>query len=125
MNLKFYRALAQIESGERDNKRGAAGERGRFQIRPATWRRYAPRGLAHDKAVNPLLALDVARKYCGDVEEKFIGEVAKFPSAAQMYCMYNMGFAGFKRRGFLVSKCPRAVQERAERFANLVTDPTF
>lgn len=118
-NRKLLISLSAIESNNRDKKIGSYGEVSRWQIKPATWRRHSKIPLNH--AVNPLVAQDVAAAIMLDNEERFFKKKGVMPSAAQRYAMYNMGFTGFSRVGFLMSKCSAAVQERAERYANLVT----
>lgn len=115
----YLAALAQIESGGNDKKIGARGERSQYQLMPSVWRAYnkgKPFSLCHGR-----IATLTARDYVYGLETRLTLVLQSRPSPAQFYCAWNMGFAGFKRRGFLVSKCPAAVQERAERFANLVT----
>lgn len=114
-------ALAQIESGGRDNKIGANGERSKYQIMKSVWDDYHK-----DLDQTPFekckgrLATATAIAHAVRLRDRFFDRKGIFPSSAQFYCMWNMGFEGFAKRDFLVSACPRRVQERAERFANLV-----
>lgn len=113
----YLAALSQIESGGKDRKIGSKGERSQYQLMPEVW---------HDHAKGPFekckgkAATIVARKYVDELTSLITLSTDRKPSAAQFYCAWNMGFNGFRKRGFLVSSCPKRVQERAERFANLV-----
>ena len=114
------KALSEIESGNDDNAVGRKGELSRWQIRRSVWEQHFPaksdyrhfRKHAGNCAIAHILWL----------EEQYRKHAKRNPSAAQLYCMWNMGWAGFKRRDCLVSKCPAVVQERAERFANLYSE---
>lgn len=114
-------ALAQIESGGKDHKIGRAGERSKYQIKKCVWTDWqkADEHLPFTRCKGKL-ATRCARDHSAWLSHQFFTKHNKFPSAAQFYCMWNMGFDGFAKREFLVSSCPRRVQERAERFANLV-----
>jgi hypothetical protein len=113
-------ALSQIESGNNDHKVGAAGELSRYQIRTAVWKQ-------HFKGHKPQLSNPDEAARCAKVHTLWLlykyqeANGWREASAAQFYCMWNMGYAGFRRRGYLTTNCPREVRERAERYANIYT----
>lgn len=114
------RALSSIESDNNDNAIGSKGERSRWQIRRSVWKQHFPGG-GDGRGYMPF-ARDCALLHITWLEEQYRKYAKRNPSASQLYCMWNMGWAGFKRRDCLVSKCPAVVQERAERFANLYSE---
>jgi hypothetical protein len=111
-------ALGQIESGNNDHKVGAVGELSRYQIRPAVWKQHF-KGYKQNLS-DPDEAARCAKVHALWLMHKYSEANGwREASAAQFYCMWNMGYAGFRRRGYLTTNCPREVRERAERFANL------
>ena len=111
-------ALAQIESGGKDHKIGRAGERSQYQIMKSVWDDVG--GGTDFSKCKGRSATRAAMRHASRLTLCYYDKHQRYPSAAQFYCMWNMGFDGFAKRDFLVSACPRRVQERAERFANLV-----
>lgn len=114
----YLAALSQIESGGRDHKIGACGERSQYQLMKSAWDEIHPT-LAFTKCKGKI-ATHTATAHAVRIQRRLYDQFRHDCSPAQFYCAWNMGFTGFRKRGFLVSSCPRVVQERAERFANLV-----
>jgi hypothetical protein len=105
-----FAALSMVESGDDDAARGQSGEVSRFQIRREVWVQLtnAPVSLAKD----PKVAEAVARKLAAARCEKFERDHGRPATDEEFYILWNapaqIGHPG------------RSVQERAERFANLV-----
>ena len=105
-----FAALSMIESGDDDLARGQSGEVSRFQIRREVWSQLtnAPVSQATDAKVAEAVARKLAAARC----EKFEREHGRVPTDEEFYILWNapaqIGHPG------------RSVQERAERFANLV-----
>lgn len=112
------RAISAIETGDKDNVVGSRGELSRYQIMPSVWKKH----FAKKKCE---LHIPAEAKRCAYVHVLYLeykfqeAHAGREPSAAQLYCMWNIGLSGFRRRGWLTSNCPSVVRERAERFANL------
>ena len=120
-HMAYLRPLSMLETGNNDYAVGTAGERSRWQIRKTTWRKYTK--MSFDRAINPEIAAVVASAHVQYLRDKLTTAYGgREPSPAQLYCAWNMGLTGFRRRQYLVSRCPAAVQERAERYANLYAD---
>lgn len=104
-----FSALAQIESGDCDFARGADGEVSRYQILPSQWRACAgnldPR--------NPFTARNVAATIAS---ERAIWFAAKFHRPCNDFEFYVLWNAPAQ-----IAHPSRAVAERAQRFANLVS----
>ena len=101
-----WSALSMIESGNNDSAVGSLGEISRYQIRPKLW----PGGNPHNRN----LALSVAQKIMRARLDKFLQtHHNRAPSDFEFYVLWNAPQQ--------VNHPCRAVAERAERFANLVT----
>lgn len=112
-------ALRMIESGDNPRARGAKGERTAYQIMPATWKQYADKGMRYDTRHH---ADEVASRILTHQRAQFLGIARRQPARAEVYAMWNLGFAGFKRRGFDLARCPLVTQDAAMRFAALAED---
>jgi hypothetical protein len=120
-HMAYLRPLSMLETGNNDYAVGSVGERSRWQIRETTWRKYTK--ISFGRAINPNIAAVVASAHVQYLRDKLTTAYGgREPSPAQLYCAWNMGLTGFRRRQYLVSRCPAAVQERAERYANLYAD---
>jgi hypothetical protein len=120
--MAYLRPLSMLETGNDDYAIGAVGERSRYQIRKSTWRKYTKYSFI-DYASNAQIAAVIATAHMEDLRNSLTTAYGgREPSPAQLYCAWNMGLTGFRRRRYLVSRCPAAVQERAERYANLYAD---
>lgn len=104
----LFSALSQVESGDNDRAIGPKGERTRYQILPAVWKRFG--GGANP--VEPVSALRVAELVMRPRVDSFIKTQGRPPSAQEWYLLWH---------------CPARVMsprksdtQKAERFANLV-----
>jgi hypothetical protein len=120
--MAYLRPLSMLETGNNDYAIGSVGERSRWQIRKTTWNKYCKLPFeSHSR--NPKISAAVAGLHVQYLHNKLTTAYGgREPSPAQLYCAWNMGLTGFRRRKYLVSRCPAAVQERAERYANLYAD---
>ena len=112
-------ALRMIESGDNHKAVGARGERTAYQIMPSTWKQYADKGMRMSTQRH---ADEVASRILCAQREAFFTVARRQPVRAEVYAMWNLGFAGFKRRGFDLARCPRVTQDAAMRFAALAED---
>lgn len=102
-------ALAQVESGGRDDARGPDGERSRYQIAPATWREYA-RFVPFAKASDPAYARQIARQILTARITRFMQSHRRAPSEVEVYVLWHKPNQ---------KPSPRTM-EIAERFQNLL-----
>lgn len=112
-------ALRQIESGDNPRAVGARGERTAYQIMPSTWKQYADKGMRYTTQSH---ADEVASRILTHQRAQFLGTARRQPARAEVYAMWNLGFAGFRKRKFDLARCPRTTQDAAMRFAALVED---
>lgn len=114
-------ALALIESGDNMKAVGAAGERTAWQIKPATWRAYTKPGEKLRMTSRTDAFVIAARIYTHN-EVRFVTVHGRRPAAWEVYAMWNLGWDGFKRRGFNLARCPRVTRDAALRYSNLWED---
>lgn len=112
-------ALRMIESGDNPKAVGKAGERTAYQILPSTWKQYADKGMRMSIKAHADI---VASRILTHQRTQFLGIARRLPQRAEVYAMWNLGFNGFKRRGFDIARCPRVTQDAAMRFAALAED---
>ncbi|MHB8521763.1 MAG: hypothetical protein ACYDH9_13520 [Limisphaerales bacterium] len=105
-----WSALSMIESGDRDNARGRAGELSRFQIKPAEWRRSVAG--ARVSPANPQIALAVAQRIMAKRSAVFERTHRRAPTDFEFYVLWNAPAQ--------VNRPSRVVAKRARRYCNLV-----
>jgi len=113
-NLFF--ALGMIESGNDDRGIGKAGEVSRYQIHPAVWKLYSE---SRDYQ-NHEVSLLVARQHWTYLTNYFREKTGRTPTPFDMYVLWNTKFGHYAKLGFNPTRLNRVVQDRAERFVNLV-----
>jgi len=114
-------ALGMIETGNRDNEIGGAGEVSRYQIMPSVWRQYSQ----SQNYRNPDLSLAVAQKHWTRLYAGFIKQAHRQPSDFDMYVLWNTHYGYYAGRGFDSSRLSPVVRDRAQRFVNLVRCDDF
>lgn len=114
-------ALGMIETGNRDNEIGGAGEVSRYQIMPSVWRQYSQ----SQNYRNPSLSLAVAQKHWTRLYDGFIKQAHRQPSDFDMYVLWNTHYGYYASRGFDSSRLSPVVRDRAQRFVNLVQCDDF
>jgi len=107
-----WAALSQIESGDKDDVVGAAGEISRYQMKPELWRRYASAIVNWRDADQ---ALTVARSIMNDRLAEFEQAFHRAATDAEFYILWNAPGQ--------IRSPSKAVRQRAERFCNLVDSP--
>ena len=105
-----WAALSQLESGDDDWARGAAGEVSRYQVRPEIWQQYAAANMSW---LVPADAMQVAQRIMKERCAEFEHAFGKQPTDFEFYILWNAPA--------LSGKPPKAVQERATRFCNLIS----
>ncbi len=109
-------SLEQIETSNH-TRTGRSGERGPYQFREVTWKRFTklPFANASKRDVSGRVAL-IARTANA---RQFESKTHRRPSLAEESAMWNVGFAGFERFGFQVGKLPAKLRDRCIRHQNL------
>jgi hypothetical protein len=108
-------AIAYIESGDNMRAVGKAGERTAWQIMPATWACYV-RPDEKLKITRREDAFVVANRIYAHNYVRFVKATRRAPTHVDVYAMWNLGFAGYKRRHFEIERCPRVTQDAALRY---------
>lgn len=109
------RAISAIESNDNDKAVGADGERGRYQLTFAVWRRHMGKE-SYSNAFKPNRAKACAILQLHDLKAKFRKRFNRYPSAQELYAMWRLGYAGLLRRGLHV---PKSIKDSCERYENL------
>ena len=114
-SMTIRAALSQVESGDNDSAIGTHGEVSRFQIMPHVWRTFG-------RKLNPRkadAAWFVAEKVLEARTMYFEGAFGRKPTARELYALWNAPGMLAHARGNL-TLLPKKIQERCERFENLV-----
>lgn len=122
INGKLINAVAMVES---NNNHRAVGDQGKangaFQMWKAAWqdcskwlKRNGFKTTTYEKGVNdPTISHQYCKIYLSILNSQLRRSIGREPSAAELYAAYNLGFTGFKRRGFDISKTPSITQRAA------------
>lgn len=128
VDSKLLKAVSQVESGGRDTAKGDHGKAvGRFQFWRNTWRHItslrAARGLAttsySDGATHPQWSRVYAFSYLTWIEAELKRRGCRHLTVRHLYAGYNLGVAGFARRGFDLARCPAITRSAATRVEDL------
>jgi len=115
-DAKRLYALGMIETGNNDREIGGAGEISRYQIHPIVWKSYS-KSLDYS---NPDVSLQVARQHWSYLANYFKAKTGREPDDFDMYVLWNTRYGYYARRGFSQTQISPVVQDRAQRFVNLV-----
>jgi hypothetical protein len=109
-------ALGMIETGNRDDEIGGAGEVSRYQIMPSVWHQYS-QSLNYQ---NPNVSLTVAQKHWARLYAAFVKKAHREPTDFDMYVLWNTHYGYYASKGFNPNRLAPAVRDRAQRYVNLV-----
>jgi len=109
-------ALGMIETGNDDRAVGALGEVSRYQLSPSVWRGYSK----STDYRNPEVSLQVARQHWNYLAAYFKEKTSRTPDDFDMYVMWNTRLGYYARRNFSQHQLAAVVQDRAQRFVNLI-----
>lgn len=131
LNEQRLAALAMIETGcaseptcRADRLVGPSGEVSRYQILPAVWRQHhrPPAGgnrPAQSSYRNPVMAKGVAERIMDARAAVFVRATGRAPNDFEWYVLWHKPGA-FVRAGYVARRLNPAVQDRAQRFRNLM-----
>jgi hypothetical protein len=111
--------IAQIESRGISSTIGRRGERGAFQIDLAAWtdissvRRHQGLTVFDWSAAHTPAGRAYASTYLGMLRIDLTRALRRVPTDGELYAAYNLGFAGFARRGFVLARCPARTRAAA------------
>ena len=115
-DTKRLNALGMIETGNDDYGVGGMGEISRFQIQPAIWKNYSK----SDDYQNPEISETVARRHWAYLAGYFKQKTGREPTDFDMYVLWNTRLGYYAKKGFAPEHISPVVQDRAQRFVNLV-----
>lgn len=128
IDAKFLDALAIVES---NNNPKAIGDNGRshgaYQIQRTVWcdvnksRDVTMRlsfGESHGR-----YARDFAFSHLTNLNSHLVAATGTNPTPAQLYAAWNLGLTGFRRRDFLLSRCPIKTQRAAAKLNTILNKP--
>ena len=107
-------AIISVESSGNPKAIGRLGERGLCQFFPAAWadttRWRARHGLPTYGYYSWALDEGVGREYATSwltfLEERLTKALGRKPTIGEVYAAHQLGFAGFKSKGFDLRRCP-------------------
>jgi len=109
-------ALGMIETGNDDRMIGQAGEISRYQLSPPVWKSYS-RSMDYR---NPDVSWQVARRHWNFLAAYFKEKTGRQPTDFDMYVMWNTRYGYYAHKSFSPRQISPIVEERAQRFVNLV-----
>ena len=109
-------ALAMIETGTNDREIGGDGEVSRYQLSRAVWKSYT----ASQDYADPEVSLQVAWQHWSYLANYFKQKTGREPDDYDMYVLWNTRFGYYAHKGFSPHEISPVVQDRAQRFVNLV-----
>ena len=109
-------ALGMIETGNDDRAIGRAGEISRYQLSPSVWKNYS-KSLDYQ---NPSVSVWVVRQHWIYLAAYFQEKTGHAPDDYDMYVLWNTRYGYYAHKGFSRQHISPIVQDRAQRFVNLV-----
>ena len=123
INGKFINAVRVLESGGQPNPHRTVGDRGEsngaYQIKAGAWadcNRWLRSGKHktwsyRDGVNDPAISHGYCRLYLSLKANQLIdAEIGRDITYLDVYCAYNMGFAGYRKIGFNIDKHPHQHQ---------------
>ena len=111
----FLNAVAMVESSRNPSAIGDGGKAtGEFQLHQAA--RQDARKLLGRAGTDR----ELARAYLTSLAQRLEAKLGRKPSYSQVYAAYNMGYVGFSRRNFDVSKTPATTQRACKRIEGMM-----
>jgi hypothetical protein len=112
--------VIRIESAGKASALGDCGAaRGLAQFHWAAWadcsKVRASRGLPtypYSQAFNPIAARAYLTTWLAYLGERFARATGRQATTADLYAMHNLGFAGYAKRGFDISRCPSITKRK-------------
>jgi hypothetical protein len=118
-------AIIQVESSGNPAAVGRLGERGLCQFFPAAWTDTSRWRRAHGLPVysyalahDPEAGLAYASSWLTLLEDRLTATLRRPPTIGELYAAHQLGFSGFKAKGFDLRRCPTITRVVAARLAN-------
>ena len=119
INGKLIHAVGFVESNNNLNAIGDSGAaNGSFQMHRPAWsdcsawvKSQGFKATPYDQGVNnPAVSHYYCKIYLSLLHRQLARALDREITAGDLYAAYNLGFTGYKRRGFDLSKCPTITQ---------------
>lgn len=124
ISQSFLSRVEQIESGGNAHAIGGGGKaRGSFQFHAAAWQMvnnsramgHRPQARYESHAHDRRVAREFAFEYFTILHRQFV-KAGRTPTHADLYAAWNLGFAGYKNRGFDLRRCPEITRRACAKF---------
>lgn len=116
-SAQLLEAIGQTETGMNYAAIGDRGEsRGAWQISKAVWKKFS----AHDwrtYAHRPSYSERVAAQYLEWLRGSFTWDQKRQPTCEDMLCLWQLGFHGYKSKGFDPKRTPASVRAAMKRLS--------
>ncbi len=107
-------AVIQVESSGNPNAIGRLGERGLLQFFPAAWadttlwraRQGLPTYGYGTWSTDAGVGREYATSWLTYLEDRLTTALGRKPTIGEVYAAHQLGFAGFKSKGFDLRRCP-------------------
>jgi len=117
-------AIIRVESSGNPAAVGRLGERGLCQFFPAAWADTSSWRKAHGLPVyayalahDPEAGLAYASSWLSMLEDRLTASLHRRPTIGELYAAHQLGFSGFRSKGFDLSRCPTITKVVAARLA--------
>ena len=117
-------AIIRVESSGNPAAVGRLGERGLCQFFPAAWADTSRWRKAHGLPVysyalahDPEAGLAYASSWLSMLEDRLTATLHRRPTIGELYAAHQLGFSGFRSKGFDLSRCPTITKVVAARLA--------
>lgn len=131
INGKLIHAVAMVES---NNNHRAVGDQGKangaFQMWKPAWqdcsawlKRHGLKTTPYKKGVNdPNISHQYCKIYLHLLRQQLMVAMTRDVTAADLYAAYNLGFTGYKRRGFSLRHTPETTQRAIAKLHKFLED---
>ena len=126
-------AVGQVESGMVHRAIGDGGaSRGAWQITRAAWQDVSRLRKLSGESIWPSwkrgahregVARDYASSFLALLNSHLSSKLGRPPTVQELYAAYNLGLDGFRRRSYLLERCPEMTQNGAIKVAVLCQKP--
>lgn len=111
--------VAKVESGGNDRAVGDHGLAvGAWQLHPEPWSDACRRlgvGWPHSSATNHDRSAAVAAEHMRWLQARFTKATGRVPTASDSYALWNLGVAGYHKRGWEIGRCPEITRRGAKK----------
>lgn len=67
----------------------------------------------YSSATDPIIARDYLRSWLELLANRYHKDTGLIPNVRDLYAMHNLGYAGYKSRGYYIMNCPAITRKKA------------